>query len=79
MSNVNGSHRRHPPVYPLAPLPASALDGVRRRRMTALAARPDPGHRPVGRDLLLLGVLTLGSPGCSCRRSFPSSPFSTTA
>jgi uncharacterized RDD family membrane protein YckC len=31
MTNINASS-----VYPLAPLPASALDGVRRRRITAL-------------------------------------------
>jgi uncharacterized RDD family membrane protein YckC len=37
------------PVYPLAPLPASALDGVRRRRITALLL-----------DLVLVSMLSVG-------------------
>ena len=61
MSNANGwSAASRNAVYPLAPLPASALAGVRRRRMMALAL-----------DLILvtiisvtlffvLGLLTLG-------------------
>ncbi len=37
MSNVNGwTQPGQPAVYPLAPLPASALESVRRRRMTAI-------------------------------------------
>jgi uncharacterized RDD family membrane protein YckC len=60
MSDVNGWNASRPAVYPLAPLPASALEGVRRRRVFALLL-----------DLILvsllsfaiffgLGLLTLG-------------------
>ncbi len=50
MSNVNGwSTSAQPAVYPLAPLPASALAGVRTRRMTAILL-----------DLILVSFVSLG-------------------
>ncbi|WP_294538390.1 RDD family protein [uncultured Rhodoblastus sp.] len=50
MSNVNGwSAGAQPAVYPLAPLPASALQSVRRRRIAALFL-----------DLILVTILSVG-------------------
>jgi uncharacterized RDD family membrane protein YckC len=55
MTQVNTQGNANTPVngpravYPLAPLPASALDGVRRRRIAAL-----------GLDLILVGFLSVG-------------------
>jgi uncharacterized RDD family membrane protein YckC len=50
MSNVNGwSATAQTAVYPLAPLPASALQGVRRRRIVALLV-----------DLILVSFLSVG-------------------
>jgi uncharacterized RDD family membrane protein YckC len=50
MSNMNGwSTTAQHAVYPLAPLPASALAGVRTRRMTAVLL-----------DLILVSFLSLG-------------------
>ncbi len=60
MTEANSWNAGHPAVYPLAPLPASALEGVRRRRIFAIML-----------DLILvtllsvaiffgLGLLTLG-------------------
>ena len=46
--NFNAPTGATAPVYPLAPLPASALDGVRRRRITAL-----------GLDLVFVTVLSV--------------------
>lgn len=47
--NANRPTNVNVPVYPLAPLPSSALDGVRRRRITALAL-----------DLILVGFVSVG-------------------
>ena len=48
MSNANWNAAGAPAVYPLAPLPASALQGVRTRRMTALFL-----------DLILVTILSV--------------------
>lgn len=48
MSNANSWDPARPAVYPLAPLPASALAGVRRRRIFALFL-----------DLILVSILSL--------------------
>lgn len=61
MSNANGWNAAgRTAVYPLAPLPASALEGVRARRMTAILLDLIlVSFLSVG-IFLLLGVLTLG-------------------
>jgi len=45
----NANQPANGPVYPLAPLPASVLEGVRRRRIAAL-----------GLDLIFVGTLSVG-------------------
>ena len=51
MSNVNGWNTSgQTAVYPLAPLPASALESVRRRRMLAICL-----------DLILVSILSTGT------------------
>jgi uncharacterized RDD family membrane protein YckC len=47
MSNANSWSTTRPAVYPLAPLPASALAGVRRRRIFAILL-----------DLILVSILS---------------------
>jgi uncharacterized RDD family membrane protein YckC len=47
MSNANSWTTARPAVYPLAPLPASALEGVRRRRLFAILL-----------DLILVSILS---------------------
>ncbi len=61
MSNANGWNAAgQTAVYPLAPLPASALEGVRARRMTAILLDLIlVSFLSVG-IFLVLGVLTLG-------------------
>ena len=54
MSNANGWNTvGATAVYPLAPLPASALQGVRTRRMTAVLL-----------DLILVTILSTRSSSC---------------
>ena len=48
MSNANSWNATRPAVYPLAPLPASALAGVRRRRISAVLL-----------DLILVTILSV--------------------
>jgi len=51
MSNVHGWNTSgQTAVYPLAPLPASALESVRRRRMAAICL-----------DLILVSILSVGT------------------
>ena len=49
MSNANGWQAASPLVYPLAPMPARLLAGVRRRRMVAILL-----------DLVLVSLLSFG-------------------
>ncbi len=61
MSNANSWNTAgHPVVYPLAPLPASALAGVRRRRMAALVLDLILVTFLTVALFLVLGLLTLG-------------------
>jgi uncharacterized RDD family membrane protein YckC len=61
MSNANSwSGAARPAVYPLAPLPASALAGVRRRRMVAVMLDLILVTILSGVLFIVLGLLTFG-------------------
>ncbi|WP_374545822.1 RDD family protein [Rhodoblastus sp.] len=60
MSNANSWGAPRPAVYPLAPLPASALAGVRRRRIAAVLLDLILVSILSAVLFIVLGVLTLG-------------------